>query len=206
MTPEQLEMLAGGEIYVRALTTFNLDGYIRGQLGPPSPGLCSPDDAPSGLLDLTDGAYQGPAQFEDAFPYLTTPIPGSPSEARPRTANLIDDNLELAEPFEPTDASGFCELTRLLKGFQFDLRCNFNVTNPLAVKITKDGPNGETLWFFDLVPDPPASPGTLVKVLDGTNYMGGEPLEIFADGFESGDTSAWSTVEGNPTKIGGPFR
>ena len=206
MTPEQLEMLAEGEIYVRGLTVSNPEGHIRGQLGPPSLGMCDPGDAPSGLEDWMDRAYQGPDQFDDAFPYLTTPIPGSPSEARPRTANLIDDNLELVEPFEPTDASGYCEMARLLEGFQFDLRCNFNVTNPLAVKITKDGPNGETLWFFDLISDPSALPGTLVKVLDGTNYMGGEPLEIFADGFESGDTSAWATVEGNPTKIGGPFR
>ena len=202
MTPEQLEMLAGGEIYVRALTTFNLDGHIRGQLGPPSPGLCNPGDAPSGLLDLTDGAYQGPAQFEDAFPYLTMPIPGSPSEARPRTANLIDDNLELVEPFEPTDASGFCEMSPLLEGLGFELGCNHNVPNPTTVRIRLGDADGEVL--FELVDEEAQSP--IEKILDETNYMGSETLEIFADGFESGDTTAWSTVEGNPTKIGGPFR
>ena len=200
MTPEQLEMLAGGEIYVRALTTFNPDGHIRGQLGPPSPGLCNPGDAPSGLLDLTDGAYQGPGQFSDAFPYLTTPIPGAPNEGRSFRANLIDDNLELGEPFEPTDASGFCEMARLLEGLGFELRCNHNVQNPEVVRITEGGPNGETLWEFEDAESPPE------KVLDGTNYIGSESLEIFTDGFESGDTSAWSTTVGNPTKIGGPFR
>ena len=201
MTPEQLEMLAGGEIYVRALTTFNPDGHMRGQLGPPSRGLCNPSDAPSGLLDLTDGVYQSPHQFGDTFPYLNTPLPGSPNEGRTFRANLIDDNLEQEEPFEPTDASGYCEMARLLEeGLGFELICNHNVPNPEVVRITEGGPNGETLWEFE----DPESP--LKKVLDGSNYMGSEPLEIFADGFESGDTSAWSTVGGNPTKIGGPFR
>ena len=36
---------------------------------------------PSGGLDFTDGACVTAKQFDTAFPYLTTPIPGSPQSA-----------------------------------------------------------------------------------------------------------------------------
>jgi len=39
------------------------------------------DVAPSGQLPYTDGAAVSAADFDDAFPYLRTPNPGSPSEA-----------------------------------------------------------------------------------------------------------------------------
>jgi hypothetical protein len=42
-------------------------------------GLCDPEDAPAGLLPYTDGALVEAAQFDDAFPYLRTPVPGSPN-------------------------------------------------------------------------------------------------------------------------------
>jgi hypothetical protein len=41
----------------------------------------SPTDAPSGSLDFTDGACVTSAMFPAAFPYLLTPIPGSPKAA-----------------------------------------------------------------------------------------------------------------------------
>jgi len=41
-------------------------------------GLCTPDDALSGTLLYTDGAVQNSAQFDNSFPYLTTPVSGSP--------------------------------------------------------------------------------------------------------------------------------
>lgn len=40
-------------------------------------GLCSPSDAPVGNAPFTDGAPQNAAQFDNAFPYLTTPLSGS---------------------------------------------------------------------------------------------------------------------------------
>ncbi len=40
-------------------------------------GLCSPEDALSGALPYTDGALQNAGQFDNQFPYLTTPVPGS---------------------------------------------------------------------------------------------------------------------------------
>ncbi len=42
-------------------------------------GLCTPSDAPSGLLPFTDGALEDASLFDDKFPYLTTPIAGSPN-------------------------------------------------------------------------------------------------------------------------------
>ncbi len=45
--------------------------------------FCDPADAPTGTLGFTDGAIQRPNQFGTTFPFLRSPIPGSPSEARP---------------------------------------------------------------------------------------------------------------------------
>src|SRR6185436_17391857 len=38
--------------------------------------------APSGQLPYTDGAVVNDGFFDDQFPYLKSPIPGSPSEAK----------------------------------------------------------------------------------------------------------------------------
>jgi hypothetical protein len=40
-------------------------------------GLCNPEDATDGTLPYTDGALQSAAQFDEVFPYLTTPVSGS---------------------------------------------------------------------------------------------------------------------------------
>ena len=45
-------------------------------------GLCKPGDAPVGNVPFTDGAPISAAELPNAFPYLNTPIPGSPNEAR----------------------------------------------------------------------------------------------------------------------------
>lgn len=46
------------------------------------PGVfCNPADAPSGTLPYTDGVLVNESFFDDGFPYLTTPIPGSPDTA-----------------------------------------------------------------------------------------------------------------------------
>ncbi len=41
-------------------------------------GLCTPADALNGDLAYTDGAIQNAAQFDNVFPYLKTPVSGSP--------------------------------------------------------------------------------------------------------------------------------
>ena len=45
------------------------------------PGVfCNPADAPSGLLPFTDGTLQDASQFDTTFPYLKSPVPGSPND------------------------------------------------------------------------------------------------------------------------------
>jgi hypothetical protein len=41
--------------------------------------FCDPIDAPAGTLPYTDGALQEASQFDDSFPYLKSPVPGSPN-------------------------------------------------------------------------------------------------------------------------------
>jgi hypothetical protein len=40
---------------------------------------CVPGDAPAGAAPITDGASVSDADFDNAFPYLKTPLPGSPN-------------------------------------------------------------------------------------------------------------------------------
>jgi hypothetical protein len=39
---------------------------------------CTPADAPAGAMRFTDGAFLDETAFNPAFPYLKTPLPGSP--------------------------------------------------------------------------------------------------------------------------------
>ncbi|OQX02461.1 MAG: hypothetical protein BWK73_42635 [Thiothrix lacustris] len=41
--------------------------------------LCTPEQAPSGMIPYTDGTPQNAGQFDENFPYLTTPLAGSPN-------------------------------------------------------------------------------------------------------------------------------
>lgn len=43
--------------------------------------LLDPADAPAGQLPFTDGAYVDATFFDTTFPYLVTPLPGSPNES-----------------------------------------------------------------------------------------------------------------------------
>ncbi|MBC7768926.1 MAG: DUF4331 domain-containing protein [Phycisphaerales bacterium] len=45
-------------------------------------GLCTPQQAPVGLVSFTDGAPLSARDLQNVFPYLNTPLPGSPDEAR----------------------------------------------------------------------------------------------------------------------------
>ena len=40
--------------------------------------LLSAEDAPSGQLPFTDGAFVNADMFGETFPYLNSPLPGSP--------------------------------------------------------------------------------------------------------------------------------
>jgi hypothetical protein len=41
--------------------------------------LLAPADAPDGALEYTDGAFLDDSFFDASFPYLVTPLPGSPN-------------------------------------------------------------------------------------------------------------------------------
>lgn len=41
---------------------------------------CMPDDAPSGAIEFTDGAYVDSSSFSGSFPYLRPPLPGAGSQ------------------------------------------------------------------------------------------------------------------------------
>lgn len=60
-----------------------VDIELRGAMGAVChafPGaFCNPADAPSGTLPYTDGTLQDASQFDETFPYLKTPLAGSPS-------------------------------------------------------------------------------------------------------------------------------
>lgn len=44
--------------------------------------LLPEEDAPAGQLEYTDGAFVDASFFDTTFPYLTTPLPGSPNETQ----------------------------------------------------------------------------------------------------------------------------
>jgi len=43
-------------------------------------GICAPANAPVGNAPITDGAPVSAADFDESFPYLRTPLPGSPND------------------------------------------------------------------------------------------------------------------------------
>jgi hypothetical protein len=48
---------------------------------------CRPTDAPSGGIHFTDGAYLDDSLSDTAFPYIKTPIPGSPNGSNGHAAD-----------------------------------------------------------------------------------------------------------------------
>jgi hypothetical protein len=51
---------------------------IGANKAPTNLGLCTPANAPVGNVAFTDGAPVSALDFDQAFPYLKTPLPGSP--------------------------------------------------------------------------------------------------------------------------------
>ena len=208
LTQEEVDALLNDGTYIELSTITNPNGAVRGQVIPPAPptlGMCDPADAPGGSLPLTDGAYQGPGQFDDVFPYLGEPLPGS-SFGTTLNANWIRDwaSDELLEPEGWGDASLTLEQGA---DFSFTFRFRTNLVPPYTANVLEGGPNGTVIWAVDV-----DDTGDQEATLDANNAVGGDPL-IFADGFESGDTSAWGSVTDGKAKgaeagpiIAGPFR
>jgi Domain of unknown function (DUF4331) len=64
--------------------------------------LLSTNDAPSGQLPFTDGAFVDASRFQNGFPYLTTPLPGSPNE--PSVTITLQSSPKVQGPYVSTPA------------------------------------------------------------------------------------------------------
>ena len=73
--------------------------------------LLSTNDAPSGQLAFTDGALVNAGMFQSAFPYLNSPLPGSPNE--PSVTITLQSSAQVNGPFHSVPAS-FDAATRQL--------------------------------------------------------------------------------------------
>lgn len=74
--------------------------------------LLSANDAPSGQLPFTDGALVNATMFRSTFPYLNSPIPGSPNE--PSVTITLQKSKSVEGPYASVQAS-FDSGTRQLK-------------------------------------------------------------------------------------------
>jgi hypothetical protein len=61
------------------------------------------NQAPSGLLDFTDGATVNSMMFPDRFPYLNSPLPGSPND--PSITITLQSAASVAGPYRSVPAS-----------------------------------------------------------------------------------------------------
>ena len=113
-------------------------------------GVCDPADAPDGLLPYTDQTYQGADQFDDVFPYLRTPVAGSPNGYRTFSADLNG-----AQEVPPVDSpwSGSCCGVLNEDGTELVVSCVHNVPDVVAahIHLAPAGTNGPIVCGF---PDP----------------------------------------------------
>jgi len=65
--------------------------------------LLSTNDAPSGQLPYTDGAYVDSTYFASTFPYIQPPIPGSPND--PSVTITMLKSSAVTGPYTPTPAT-----------------------------------------------------------------------------------------------------
>jgi hypothetical protein len=110
-------------------------------------GYCDPADAPAGTLPYTDQVYQGPDQFGNAFPYLATPIAGSPNGVRIFTASLTGDG---EVPPVDTNASGACTALINVEGDGLLVQCVFDADGVAAghVHVGRPGALGAVVCNF----------------------------------------------------------
>jgi hypothetical protein len=58
-------------------------------------GICEPSDAPVGIVDFTDGAPISAMDFDDKFPYVLLPLPGSPRPYRCSSGSTVTTSISL---------------------------------------------------------------------------------------------------------------
>jgi hypothetical protein len=139
-------------------------------------GLCDPADAPAGLLPKTDQTYQGADQFDAVFPYLRTPLSGSPNAARKFGADL-DGRQEV--PVNDSTFSGACTGLLNAGGSELLLTCTHDVPNPTAghVHLAPPGVAGPIICPFPgNAASPiqvvcPLTPDLLAALQQGNTYV-----------------------------------
>ncbi len=93
-----------------------------------NPPLCVPGDVPLGApLPFTDQAWVDATLFDDAFPYLTTPVPGSPNPQRVFNADLTGTG------------AGACAGLLTPDEAQFSLTCTHDLPGAAAAELRQDG-------------------------------------------------------------------
>ena len=105
---------------------------------------CAPADAPSGNLPFTDGTFQDASQFDAAFPYLTTPIAGSPNPPRFFSATL---EARQEVPANGSGATGACTSVLSKDGTELSISCVHDVAGATLAHIHQApaGVNGPIL-------------------------------------------------------------
>jgi hypothetical protein len=116
-------------------------------------GLCTPADAPFGAAPFTDQSWVDATQFNDHFPYLVTPLPGSPQPQRIFSASLASGGGTAActgllppqpDPFAPPPPASPLAITcthdltatagGIRQGATGAVICSFsNVTSPIQM-------------------------------------------------------------------------
>jgi len=143
-------------------------------------GLCTPADAPDGLLPYTDQTYQGPDQFDDVFPYLRTPVAGSPNAKRVFTTNLRGKNQV---PSLESPNMGSCGAVLTPGQNDLVITCTHDVDDVIAAHIHQ-GPadqNGPVVCDFGPVIQSP-----IVFICNPATV--GIPFDDFLDALEQGNT------------------
>ncbi|MBZ0110959.1 MAG: DUF4331 family protein [Thermoanaerobaculia bacterium] len=138
-------------------------------------GLCSPADAPDGLLAYTDQTYQGPDQFDDLFPYLRTPLAGSPNAYRTFSANLTGPQ---EVPPVNSPATGACGAVLNAEGTELAISCSHTLASAVAAHIhgAPAGTAGPILCSMVDATSPiqavcPLDAGMLEAVQRGNSYV-----------------------------------
>ncbi|HRC86382.1 MAG TPA: DUF4331 family protein, partial [Thermoanaerobaculia bacterium] len=147
---------------------------------------CNPADAPSGTLPFTDGTWQHPSQFDATFPYLKTPLAGSPNSPRVFTATL-EGRQQV--PANASTAGGACTGVLDADGSSFSLSCTHTVSGPTAAHIHQgaEGSNGPVVCDFGGPASPIQFTCPLTPELLSALRQGGLYVNVHSGSFPGGE-------------------
>ncbi len=149
-------------------------------------GLCDPADAPAGTLPYTDQTYQGADQFDDAFPYLTTPLPGAPNAFRTYSADLTGRN---EVPPAASDASGGCTAVVTDDDAQALVTCVHTVADAVAAHLHQApaGANGPVVCNLGVAVSPIQATCDLTADLLAALQRGNVYVNVHSPAFPAGE-------------------